>query len=154
MIYLETLSHLLCSPITFRPPRPIQFSSTKPANFTIELTVSLHRQSTHRQTTFQSIDRQLAKVFHPPTPCIAPIQPPDPASSLHSAVFPARSQVALWRSTTHRPTIGPTDPANGRLAFLAYYHAYSIAYFMHILCILCAYYGILSAYFIAYYLHI
>jgi hypothetical protein len=44
----------------------------------------------------------------------------DPASILPTpckiAVLPARSQVARWRSTTRRPTIGPTDPANGRRA--------------------------------------
>jgi hypothetical protein len=38
-IYLETSSHLLRSPITFRSPRPVPFSSTKPANFTIESTI-------------------------------------------------------------------------------------------------------------------
>jgi hypothetical protein len=115
-IFLETSSHLLLSPITFRSPRPIPFFSTKPANFTIELTIPLHRQTIHRQTTFQSIDRQLAKGFHPPDS----LHCSDPASisqtSCKIAVFPARSQVARWRSTTRRPTIGPTDPANGRRA--------------------------------------
>jgi hypothetical protein len=35
-IYLETLSHLICSPISFSPPRSILFFSTKQSNFTIE----------------------------------------------------------------------------------------------------------------------
>jgi hypothetical protein len=38
-------------------------------------------------------------------------------------IFPARSQVARWRSTTRRPTIGPTDPANGRPPCLEPYAA-------------------------------
>jgi hypothetical protein len=54
------------------------------------------------------MDRQLAKVFHHPAPCISLIQPPFrrfPAI----AVFP---QDLRWRSTT----LGPTDPVNGRRA--------------------------------------
>jgi len=101
LIYLETSSHLLRSPITFRPPRSISFSSTKPANFTIESTKSIHRQ--------------LAKVFI--IRLLALLRPSlHFADSLQYSSIPARSQVARWRSTTRRPTIGPTDPANGRRA--------------------------------------
>ena len=103
LIYLETLSHLLRSPITFRPPSPrsIPSFSTKLANFPIDST-NLNPSTDNSQTGF--IIRLLALL----------------RSSLHFAdslqysSIPARPKVARWRSTTRRPTIGPTDPANGR----------------------------------------
>ena len=55
-IYFETSSNSLRSPITFRPPRSIPFSSTKPANFTIK--------STNFNPSTPGFYRQLAKVFH------------------------------------------------------------------------------------------
>jgi hypothetical protein len=93
-IYFETSSQPLRSPITFRPPRSIPFSSTKPANCTRD----------HRIDKFQSIDRQLAKVFHHPAPCIAPIQPPFRRLLAKKEVFPARSTSHGPGACSHGPT--------------------------------------------------
>jgi len=103
LIYLETSSHLLRSPITFRPPRSISFSSTKPANFTIE-SINFNQSKDNSQKFFIILLLALLRSsLHF-------------ANSLQYSSIPARSKVARWRSSTRRPTIGPTDPANGRRA--------------------------------------
>ena len=103
LIYYETSSPTLRSPITFRPPRSIPFSSTKPANCTRD----------HRIDKFPSIDRQLAKVFYHPTPCIAPIQPPfrrNPAKHQYFPQDPCRT-VALHDAPSSDRTRTVTDSA-------------------------------------------
>jgi hypothetical protein len=103
LIYLETLSHLLRSPITFRPTRSIPFSSIKPANFTIESTNFNPSTDNSQKLFIIRLLELLRSSLHF-------------ANSLQNSSTSSKIHVARWRSTTRRPTIGPTDPANGRRA--------------------------------------
>lgn len=102
-IYFETSSNSLRSQITFRPPRSIPFSSTKPANFTIEST-NFNPSTDNSQKFFIT---WLLALFQSSLHF---------ADSLQNSSSSRKIHVARWRSTTRRPTIGPTDPANGRRA--------------------------------------